>query len=649
MCGLSGIFDTRATLPIDVGVLIDMNDSIAHRGPDGDGFLLEPGIGLGHRRLAIIDLEGGNQPLYNETGDVGVVFNGEIYNYRETMAELIGRGHVFKTASDTEVIVHGWEEWGPDCVDRFRGMFAFALWDRRKQTLFLSRDRLGKKPLYYALLPNGQLVFASEMRAMLCHPGIKRQIDPTSVDQYFALGYVPEPRSIYAGIRKLPAAHSLVIERGRPVPDPQRYWRLKFSPQPMEADEAAVELADRLREATRLRLVSDVPLGAFLSGGVDSSGVVAMMAELTGEPVKTFAIGFGGADDELPFAQAVADRYHTDHLAERSTVNYAAAIDEQAAIFGEPFADSSAVPTGRVSELARRRVTVALSGDAGDELFAGYRRYRFHMAGQQLRGRIPGLVRGPLFGLLGRVYPKLDNAPRWLRAKTTFQELSLDEAEGYYRTVCKMPDAMRAGLLSPAVTNALGGRHPADVIRAAMASAGTDEPLARAQFADIQTYLVGDILPKVDRASMAHSLEVRVPLLDHELVEWAASVPPDLKIRTTGGKYILKKALEPYVPYENLYRTKQGFATSLAPQFRGAGATMVRARLAGPIFRDSGLFDPKGIDWLISQHENGAFDHGQPIWSLLMFDAWLKSVHNAPAFRSARSDARRARIAAGVT
>lgn len=648
MCGLSGIFDTKGIRPIDPDVLTTMNDSIAHRGPDGDGFLLEPGIGLGHRRLAIIDLEGGKQPLYNETGDVGIVFNGEIYNYRETMAELQRLGHVFKTASDTEVIVHGWEEWGPACVDRFRGMFVFAVWDRRRQTLFLSRDRLGKKPLYYALLPDGQLVFASEMQAMLCHPDIARRIDPISVDQYFALGYVPEPRSIYAGIRKLPAAHSLIVERGKPVPEPARYWTLKFDPRPMEAGDAAAELIDRLREATRVRLVSDVPLGAFLSGGVDSSGIVAMMAGLTGDPVKTFAIGFGGAEDELAYAQAVADRYHTDHTAEHSAINYVDTIDQQAAIFGEPFADSSAVPTGRVSELARRRVTVALSGDAGDELFAGYRRYRFHMATQRTRDRIPGFVRGPLFGLLGRVYPKLDGAPRWLRAKTTFQELSLDEAEGYYRTVCKMPDAMRASLLSRTVTGALAGQTAAGLIRAAMEQAGTDEPMARAQFADIQTYLVGDILPKVDRASMAHSLEVRAPLLDHLLVEWAATVPPDLKIRSTGGKYILKKALEPYVPHENLYRTKQGFAMSLAPQFRGAGAAMVRARLTGPIFRDSGLFDPQAIDRLIGRHESGASDHAQPIWSLLMFDAWLKSVHTAPAFRSARTDAR-ARIAAGAT
>ncbi|MDB5394175.1 MAG: asparagine synthase [Rhodospirillales bacterium] len=648
MCGLSGIFDTTGARPIDPGILTAMNDSIAHRGPDGDGFLLEPGIGLGHRRLAIIDLAGGTQPLFNETGDVAVVFNGEIYNYRETMTELMALGHRFKTHSDTEVIVHGWEEWGPACLGRLRGMFAFALWDRRRQNLFMARDRLGKKPLYYSLLPDGQLVFASEMRALLCHPGVERRIDPTAVDGYFALGYVPEPGSIYQNIRKLPAAHSLTVERGKPMPEPSRYWTLRFDPRPMNEADAEVEFIERLRESTRLRLVSDVPLGAFLSGGVDSSAVVAMMASLTSDPVKTFAIGFGGSEDELGYAQRVADRYRTNHTAERSIVDYLDTIDEQAAIFGEPFADSSAIPTGRVSELARRGVTVALSGDAGDELFAGYRRYRFHMATQNLRSRIPDGIRQPLFSILGSLYPKLDRAPRWLRAKTTFQELSVDEFEGYYRTVCKIPDAARSGLFSPRLSSSLNGYRPANLIRAAMAAAGTDDPMARAQFADIQTYLIGDILTKVDRASMAHSLEARAPLLDHELVEWAATVPPTLKIRSTGGKYIMKKALEPYVPHENLYRTKQGFATSLAPQFRGIGAERVRSRLTGQVFRDSGLFDNAAISTLVDQHDSGAFDHNQAIWSLVMFDGWLKSVHAASVAVPLTRDAAARVVAAAI-
>ena len=631
MCGLTGIFNINAPQPIDAGILAAMNESIAHRGPDGDGFLVEPGIGLGHRRLAIIDLEGGKQPLFNETGDVGIVFNGEIYNYRETMAELIALGHAFATVSDTEVIVHAWEEWGPACLDRLRGMFAFALWDRRRQTLFLARDRLGKKPLHYALLPDGQLVFASEMRAMLRHPGIARRIDPQAVDGYLALGYVPEPGSIYQGIRKLPAAHYLVVERGKPLPQPQRYWTLRFKPTRMTEDDAAEELIDRLREATKLRLVSDVPLGAFLSGGVDSSGVVAMMAGLKSDPVRTFAIGFGGAEDELDYAQAVSDRYHTHHTAERETVSYLDSIDDQAVIFGEPFADSSAVPTGRVSQLARRAVTVALSGDAGDELFAGYRRYRFHLAAEKVREMMPYPLRRPLFGLLGSIYPKLDRWPRWMRAKTSFQELADDEAQGYYRTVCKMPDALRTRLFASGPASAIDSCAPAALIRDAMERAGTGDPLARAQFADIETYLVGDILTKVDRASMAHSLEVRAPLLDHTLVEWAATVPADLKIRSTGGKYILKRALEPFVPHENLYRAKQGFAMSLAPQFRDAGAQTVRDRLSSEAFRDSGLFDPAAISTLVEQHASGAFDHNQAIWSLLMLEGWLRRVHEAPA------------------
>ena len=627
MCGLTGIFDRTGTRPVAAQLIADMNGTLAHRGPDGDGFLIEPGIGLGHRRLAIIDVAGGKQPIFNETGDVGVVFNGEIYNYRETMAELTQRGHRFATHSDTEVIVHAWEEWGPACLDRFRGMFVFALWDRRQQTLFLARDRMGKKPLYYAELPNGQIVFASEMRAMLRHPGIERNIDAISVDGYLALGYVPEPRSIYSGIRKLPAAHCLTIRRGQPMPEPKRYWTLAFHPTPMTEEDAAHELIERLRESTKLRLVSEVPLGAFLSGGVDSSAVVAMMAGLQDEPVRSFAIGFGGAEDELVYAQAVADRYGTHHTAERATVSYLDALDAQAAIFGEPFADSSAVPTGRVSELARRAVTVALSGDAGDELFAGYRRYRFHMAAERVRAMLPGGLRRVAFGGLAALYPKLDRAPRWLRAKTTLQEWAADEAEGFYRTVCKIPDAARRELLSPQMRAAIDGYRPAQLIRAAMDEAGTDDKLARAQYADIQTYLVGDILTKVDRASMAHSLEVRTPLLDHELVAWAATIPAELKLRATGGKYIFKKALEPYVPRENLYRTKQGFATSLADQFRGLGADQVRARLSSPALRDSGLVQVEAVRRLADEHASGAFDHSQALWSLLMLESWLRVVN----------------------
>jgi asparagine synthase (glutamine-hydrolysing) len=387
----------------------------------------------------------------------------------------------------------------------------------------------------------------------------------------------------------------------------------------------------------RIRLISEVPLGAFLSGGVDSSGVVASMARQTDSPVKTFAIGFGeGGTDELAHAARVARLYRTQHHEQQVTANPLAAYRAQAAIFDEPFADSSSVPTYQVCKLARQNVTVALSGDAGDEVFAGYRRYRWFSHAEKMRGLLPGFIRTPVFGALGRLYPKLDWAPRWLRAKYTFQEFALDSAGGYYRTVCRIQDAMRAQLYSPGMTRAVSGHHPADHIASAMRDAGTSDGIACAQYADIKTYLAGDILTKVDRTSMAVSLEVRVPMLDHEFVEWAASVPSGLKLHAGEGKYILKRALEPYVPKENLYRPKQGFATSLAPHFRGPGGRFVREALMGEAMEDCGLFDMASIGRIVDAHESGAADHSHALWSLLMFDGFLREVHFAPGQRATR-------------
>jgi len=627
MCGLAG-WIARSTDRPAPDVLTAMTDAIAHRGPDGSGrfdAVTRDGghaVSLGHRRLAIIDVATGDQPMKDTDGRLTVVFNGEIYNFQALRTELAAAGARFHTQSDTEVLLHGWRHWGVDMVRRLRGMFVFALWDRRQQTLFLARDRMGKKPLYYAELPNGQIVFASEMRAMLRHPGIERNIDAISVDGYLALGYVPEPRSIYSGIRKLPAAHCLTIRRGQPMPEPKRYWTLAFHPTPMTEEDAAHELIERLRESTKLRLVSEVPLGAFLSGGVDSSAVVAMMAGLQDEPVRSFAIGFGGAEDELVYAQAVADRYGTHHTAERATVSYLDALDAQAAIFGEPFADSSAVPTGRVSELARRAVTVALSGDAGDELFAGYRRYRFHMAAERVRAMLPGGLRRVAFGGLAALYPKLDRAPRWLRAKTTLQEWAADEAEGFYRTVCKIPDAARRELLSPQMRAAIDGYRPAQLIRAAMDEAGTDDKLARAQYADIQTYLVGDILTKVDRATMAVSLEGRVPLLDHRVVEYAWTLPLSLKIREGKGKWALRQVLKRYVPDSLVDRPKQGFGVPIDSWLRGPLRDWAEDLLSPRTLASDGILRPEPVTAMWHEHLSGRRNWSGQLWVVLMFQAW---------------------------
>ena len=627
MCGIAGIFDHRGQSEIDRALLHRMTDIIGHRGPDGDGFYHAPGIGLGFRRLAIIDLAGGDQPMFNEDRTVCLVFNGEIYNFQPLMAELTARGHHFRTRSDTEVIVHAWEEWGEACLDRFNGMFAFALWDGRTETLFLARDRLGEKPLYYGFLTDGRLIFGSELKSLLCSPDLDRTLDPQAIEEFFAFGYIPDPHSIYRSVRKLPPAHCLVLRRGEPVGEPRAYWDVRFVDDVrLGREEVAEELVFRLREAVRLRMIADVPLGAFLSGGVDSSGVVAMMAGLKADPVSTFSIAFGVRGwDESAYAAAIATRYGTDHHVREIDPNSFDLVDRLASIYDEPFGDSSAMPTFRVCAMARENVTVALSGDGGDEVFAGYRRYRWHCIEDRVRRLLPQSVRGPVFGALGRLYPKLDWLPRPFRAKATLQELARDPVGAYFSSVSVCGDALRRQLFSPALRRDLQGYSAVDLLRGHMARSGSEHALSQVQYADFKTYLPGDILTKVDRASMANSLEVRVPLLDHTLVEWAARLPPAFKLHRGEGKYVLKSALESYVPRDILYRPKQGFSVPLATWFRGPLRERLTQALRGPLQEDSGLFDMRFVGRLIEQHLSGAFDHSAPLWQLLMFDAFLRN------------------------
>jgi asparagine synthase (glutamine-hydrolysing) len=612
----------------DRSLLVRMNDTQRHRGPDGSGVLVEPGVALAHRRLSIIDRAGGAQPLGNEDGTVQVTFNGEIYNFGELVKELQALGHVFRTRSDTEVIVHAWEQWGERCVERFVGMFVFALWDRNRRTLFLARDRLGKKPLYYAWLESGDLVFASELKVVLAHPAIRRELDPCAVEEYLGLGYVMDPRTIFRGIAKLPAAHTLLVTRGERRPEPREYWDLpEFGTRDCPEATAAGELIERLREAVACRLISEVPLGAFLSGGVDSSGVVAMMAQHSREPVNTCSISFDDPRyDETRYAQAVAERYATNHHVDVVEADDFGLIDTLSRVYDEPFADSSAIPTYRVCQLARRRVTVALSGDAGDETFAGYRRHRWHMHEERVRRLLPAGLRAPLFGLLGSVYPKLDWGPRVLRAKSTLQALALDSVAAYFHTVSVIPNDLRAQLISPQLRRDLQGYAAADVLRRYARRAPAADALSLVQYIDFKTYLCGDILTKVDRASMAHSLEVRVPMLDHRFVEWAAALSPRLKLRDGEGKYILKKALEPWLPRDVLYRPKMGFAVPLAAWFRGPLRQRVRQLIEGGLLAESQLFERRTVRRLVDEHQAGLRDHSSPLWSLLMFDAFLRNV-----------------------
>ncbi|NUZ05145.1 XrtA/PEP-CTERM system amidotransferase [Piscinibacter koreensis] len=628
MCGITGVFDTRAKRTIDRAVLHRMNESQHHRGPDEGSLHLEPGLGLGHRRLSIIDLSTGQQPLFNGDGSIAIVFNGEIYNYQALMAELIALGYTFRTKSDTEVIVHAWEAWGEDCVKRLRGMFAFAISDRNRETLFLARDRLAVKPMHYALLDDGMLLFGSELKSLLAHGGMRRDLDLLAVEEYFALGYVAEPRSIFAQARKLAPGHTLTIRRGRPVPAPQPYWDVRFTlDNPIGEDDACAELVERLRESVRLRMISEVPLGAFLSGGVDSSAVVAMMAGVSTDPVNTCSIAFDDpAYDEAAFAKMVADRYRTHHSVETVRSDDYDLIDTLARAYDEPYADSSAIPTYRVCQLARKHVTVALSGDGGDESFGGYRRYRMHLMEERMRSALPEGLRRPLFGTLGRLYPKADWAPRVFRAKTTFEGMARSAVEGYFHSVSILRGPQRAALFSARMKGELGGYNAQDVFSRHAANAGTDDPLALIQYLDLKTYLVGDINTKVDRASMQHSLEVREPLMDHELVEWLATLPSSLKLRGGTGKFLLKKALEPQLPHDVLYRPKMGFAVPLTRWFRGPLKQRVRDAVLGERLADTGWFERRVLQRLVDEHQSGVREHSAPLWTLLMFEAFLRNV-----------------------
>ncbi len=628
MCGITGIFDTRGKNEIDRAVLKRMNESQHHRGPVEGGVHLEAGVGLGHRRLSIIDLSTGQQPLYNEDQSVCVIFNGEIYNFQELVPELQSLGHVFHTRSDTEVIVHAWESWGEKCVERFRGMFAFVLWDRNQETLFLARDRMGVKPMYYALLPDGTLLFGSELKSVLAHGGLAREIDPLAVEEYFALGYVAEPRTIFKQARKLPPAHTLLVRRGQPLPAPREYWDVRFTlNNPISTEDACLELNEKLKESIRLRMISEVPLGAFLSGGVDSSAVVALMAGLSNEPVNTCSIAFDDpAFNEAEFAKNVAARYETNHHEEMVASDDFDLIDMLARLYDEPYADSSAIPTYRVCQLARKHVTVALSGDGGDETFGGYRRYREHLMEERMRGALPSAIRQPLFRLLGRVYPKADWAPRVFRAKTTFESMARNSVEAYFHSVSILRDPMRAQLFSSKFRSEIAGYSAQEVFSYHARRSGTDDPLALIQYLDLKTYLVGDINTKVDRASMAHSLEVREPLMDHEIIEWMATLPSSLKVRGQEGKYLLKKSMEPLLPDDILYRPKMGFAVPLARWFRGPLKERVRQAVLGPRLAETGWFNQKYLQHLVDTHQSGARDYSASLWTLMMFEAFLRNV-----------------------
>ena len=627
MCGIAGIFHLTEQQQIDAQLIAKMNDRQFHRGPDAGDYFFDPGIALAHRRLSIIDLEGSPQPMLSADKRACLVFNGEIYNFKELHAELSAKGYTFNTHGDTETILNAWLEWGEECVHKLRGMFAFAIWDREKQCVFIARDRLGIKPFFYSLLPSGEFLFGSELKVLTEHPQFDKTLRNTTIEDYFSLGYIPEPHTIYQHAYKLPPGHTLMLKKGeKGLPAAKEYWDVPVGYEhPLTQQEIDEQLIERLKEAVNIRMVADVPLGSFLSGGVDSSAVVAMMSQLQSDPVNTCAIGFDvKAFNETEFAQMVADRYQTNHRVETVSADDFDLVDKLADLYDEPYADSSAIPTYRVCELARKHVTVALSGDGGDELFAGYSRYRMHQGEEKIRNLLPLGVRRPLFGPLGSLYPKMDWAPRFVRAKTTFQSMAMDTVQGYHNTMSILRADERAKLFSPEYKDSLQGYSSLEIFRKYGDKVKHLDETKIAQYIDMKTYLVGDILTKVDRASMAHSLEVRVPIIDHKFVEWAFNVPTDKNLLNGLGKLSFKKSLEPHLPNDVLYRKKMGFAVPLANWFRGP----LKERLYDGVLSDkmtqSGYFNKARLQRLIDDHISGRRDNSASLWTLLMFESFVR-------------------------
>lgn len=624
MCGIAGVFDTHGRASFDDALIGCMTDRLVHRGPDGSGIHNEPGLALGHRRLAIIDLAGGAQPMRTPDGAVTVVFNGEIYNFLELRTELEGKGARFVSCSDTEVLLHGWRQWGLAMLDRLRGMFAFSLWDSRNETLVIARDHFGKKPLHYSLLKDGTLVFGSEIKSLLVHPDVNRRLDPEAVADFFTFGYIPDPKTIYAEIRKLPPAHVMVAQRGQPLKI-RPYWNL-LNEQLLQTHSAPPErLVENLRNAVKSRMISDVPLGALLSGGLDSSAVVALMTELVEGEVSSFSISFDErAFDEASYAQAVASRYKTKHTVRKVDPDDFSLLERLPAVYDEPFGDISAIPTFAVCATAKRSVTVALTGDGGDEAMAGYRRYAFHCAEERIRSCIPKRLRMHVLGAAAGIYPHASWLPRPLRAKTTLRELSLDAPDAYLYMVSALRPDTRQMLLSGDFQNELKGYDPGDLIRAHFNVDAPLDSLQRAQYTDVMTYLPGDILVKVDRASMANSLELRAPMLDPEFFAWSFWQRPGTKIAEHGGKALLKRAMESYLPADLIYRPKQGFTVPVAQWFCGALRDRIEDLADSKALQASGVLNMAQVKRMAQAHTSGRQDCSKPLWLVWTLDAFLR-------------------------
>ena len=627
MCGIAGVvsLDPSSRDPL---LLRKMLDALQHRGPDDEGLETRGPASLGARRLSIIDLVAGHQPMGNEDGSIIAVQNGELYNFVTLREELAALGHSFRTRNDTEILPHAYEEWGIALVERLRGMFAIAIWDEPRRTLFLARDRFGKKPLMYARTEDG-LAFASEIQALLTHPAVSRTIDGEAIEAYLTYGYVPAPRTAFTAIRKLPAAHTLTFHVGG-EPEIRRYWRLPFEPKlRISADEAAEEVRRRIDEAVRIRLMSDVPIGAFLSGGLDSSTVVAYMARHMSQPVKTFSIGFGDpAFDELGYARVVASAFGTDHNELVVDASDADILPLMVRHLGEPFADSSIVPTYHVARITRPHVTVALNGDGGDELFGGYPRYHAAAIARLTFDRIPLPLRKVAAGM-ARALPVRATAPRQLqRARRFGIGLGLTSEERHLRWVGYFTGPLRDRIAGPRLRLA-AATSSHDLADAATVTGARD---LRDQFmaADVERYLPDDLLVKMDIAAMANSLEGRSPLLDHELGEFVARLPVELKVSPRTSKILLRKAMRGILPPEILGRGKLGFTAPVGAWLRGPMRGLLGDLLLHPRAADLGYVDAAAVRGLFDEHQAGSVDRTGPLWTLLMLELWLREVAAAP-------------------
>jgi asparagine synthase (glutamine-hydrolysing) len=638
MCGIAGVLYADFQRPVDPAVLKAMGDAVAHRGPDAEGFFRAPGIGLVHRRLAIIDLSGGDQPIGNEDGSIQVVFNGEIYNYRQLRDELLAKGHQFRTRSDTEVLVHLYEEEGEDLVRRLRGMFALALWDGPRRRLLLARDRLGLKPLYI-YRDAEKLLFGSELKAILAHPNVACTIDPAAVDDYLSFGMIPGERAIFREIRKLPPAHVVTARADRLDEPPRRYWQFRIEADRRRTlDEWKEALEAKIVETVQAHQIADVPVGAFLSGGLDSSVMVAAQSRLSGVPVQTFSIGFHEAGfSELPYARQIAAQYGTAHTEQIVTPEAAGVLDDLVHYYDEPFADSSAIPSLWVSRLARQHVKVVISGDGGDEALGGYARYAHDLREAWLRQRLPGWLRRLVMRPLAGLWPKSDWLPRYLRAKTALTNLSLDEAAAYANTLtlCRLP--LRRRLLAGDLAAELNGYAPEEAVCRYYGSAPAGDPLAGMIATDVNLLLPDDFLTKVDRASMSCGLEVRPPLVDHELLELAAQIPSDLKIRHGQTKWLLRELYRERLPAEIIRRSKHGFEIPVDAWLRGPLREAFETVVLSPHGRAAELIEPSAVRRLYRAHLAKVGRHGDVLWALLVLAHWAEKYLARPVGPRPRS------------